>query len=244
MASKYDGATVEVINWEKYNPRGDSKRPSWFRLENNLAIGPAFFGLDCEQKWLWIVILSLVSQKNGEAITWNTGFIQATTGIKPKKQEETLDVFEQFVRLRVSRDVTLRDSPATNERTNEHNERTNITNEQRSSAFKFDFEILYEKYPRKLGKQKGIDKCKAQIKCEQDYLELSTAIDRYLNYLRAQGTEAKYIKHFDTFMTTWRDWLDPGAGAVPICDPKGTYVDPNVLELRRQLEEELRRGSA
>lgn len=124
-----DGATIEVINWEKYNPRTDSKKPTWFRVDNDLATGPGFFGLDCEQKWLWIFILSLISQQNGEAILWNTAYCQQLTGIKPKKQDETIEIFEKFVRLRVSRKVTQRDSHATNERTNERDE-TNETNER------------------------------------------------------------------------------------------------------------------
>lgn len=212
----YEGATLEVLNWDKYNPRTDSKKPSWFRLENNIATGPAFFGLDCEQKWLWVFILSLVSQNNGDPIVWNSAYCQQLTGIKQKKQDETLDIYVKFVRLRVSRKVTSQDShvelevttacsPATR-RTNETNETNNIV--------KFDFEILYQKYPRRLGKQKGFEKCKAQIKTEDDFNSLSTAIDRYKNYLRVQGTEPQFIKHFDTFMTTWRDWLDPGAGKV------------------------------
>lgn len=135
--SKYDGATIDVVNWDKFNPRTDAKRPNWFRLENTLATGPGFHDLDCEQKWLWVVILSLVSQKNGGPIEWKSSYIQALTGIKPKKQDDTLEIFEKFVRLRVSREVTSklnevtsRDSHATditdghNGRTDGHNGRT------------------------------------------------------------------------------------------------------------------------
>jgi hypothetical protein len=115
----YDGATIEVVNWDKYNPRTDSKKPSWFRFENTIATGPSFFGLDAEQKWLWVFILSLVSQANGAGVVWNSAYAQQLTGVKPKKQDETIEIFEKFARLRVSREVTERVSPATNERTDE-----------------------------------------------------------------------------------------------------------------------------
>ena len=134
VVGKYDGATVEVINWEKYNPRTDAKRPNWFRLENTLATGPGFHDLDCEQKWLWIVILSLVSQKNGESVEWKSSYVQALTGIKPKKQDETLEVFEKFVRLRVSRNVTSRDSHATDTTDG----RTDITDKTNYSSERFE----------------------------------------------------------------------------------------------------------
>ncbi len=124
---------VEVINWALYNPRTDSKRPTWFRVDNDFATGPGFFEFDCEQKWLWVVILSLVSQKNGQPITWSSAYIESITGIKEKKQLQTIEKFEQFSRLRVSRDITssnISNLPATNER----DVRTNETNETDSTA--------------------------------------------------------------------------------------------------------------
>lgn len=204
-----EGAVIEVINWDKYNPRGDSKRPIWFRLENTIATGPAFFDFDCEQKWLWVFILSLVSQKNGEPIVWSTSFCQSLTKIKPSKQEETIDLYEKFARLRVSREVTLRDPAQV-----AHYERTNITNEhnEHNEHAHFDFEVVYENYPRKIGKSEGIKKCKKEILAEEDYQALRIAVKNYAAYLIAQKTDPKYIKHFSTFMTSWRDWLDPGAG--------------------------------
>lgn len=128
---------IEVINWDKFNPRTDSKKPTWFRFENDLATGPTFYGLDSEQKWLWVIILSLVSQKNGQAIKWNYRYVESISGISKDKQDKSMNIFEEFSRLRVSRKnlpvgkyLTLRLNPATNERdeTNETNE-TRRTNE-------------------------------------------------------------------------------------------------------------------
>lgn len=119
MANKYDGATIEVINWEKYNPRTDAKRPAWFRVDNRIATGPGFYGLDCEQRWLWIFLLCLVSQANGEPIVWNSAYAGGLTGVSEKKQDETLEIFEKFVRLRVVRKVTSTTSHATQQNTTE-----------------------------------------------------------------------------------------------------------------------------
>ena len=80
-------------------------------------------------------------------------------------------------------------------------------------AARFDFESLYEKYPRKVGKAAGLRKAKVQIKTLEAYEELRTAIARYTNYCIAQKTEPRFIKHFSSFMSDWRDWLDPGAGS-------------------------------
>jgi hypothetical protein len=209
----------------------DSKRPQWFRVEKSLALGPGFHGLSCEAKWLWIIILSLVCEQNGQAIRWNSNYIQAITSIKPKDQDAAIEIFEKFVRLRVSR------TKSCDTRTNSHATRrdeTNETNNSCSSSIRFEFDLIYQKYPRKLGKQKGMSLCKAQIKTQDDFVDLSTAVDNYCKYLQANKTEDKYVKHFSTFMASWRDWLDPLAGQVHI---KSSHDD-----VLKQIDEELARG--
>lgn len=232
--AKYDGATVEVINWEKYNPRGDSKRPHWFRLENTLATGVGFFGLDCEQKWLWVFILSLVSQANGRPITWNCAYAQQLTGIKPKKQEETLEIFEKLVRLRVTREVTERDSPATY-----ITNTTNITNEHNKCSpgrVRFEFESLYKKYPRKMGKAFGIKKAGREVTTPEDFDALSGAIDKFAAFHRAKGTEEKFIPYFSTFMTEWRDWLEQDTGTSAAAPSSAGYSQAEMDEITRKAE--------
>lgn len=76
----------------------------------------------------------------------------------------------------------------------------------------FDFESLYNKYPRKEGKQKGLLTCRVQIKTEADFSLLSKAIDSYITHCAKNATDPKYIKMFSTFMNSWRDWLDPQTG--------------------------------
>lgn len=73
----------------------------------------------------------------------------------------------------------------------------------------FDFESLYKKYPRKQGKGAGLKKCASQIKSQKDFDLLSTAIDNFSSYMRDSGRDIELIPYFSTFMTNWRDWLDP-----------------------------------
>jgi len=58
---------VEVINWEKYNPRTDRKTSSWFRLENSIVTEPKFFGLSAAQKFVAVCILAEASKLAGRA---------------------------------------------------------------------------------------------------------------------------------------------------------------------------------
>lgn len=72
----------------------------------------------------------------------------------------------------------------------------------------FDFEILYQIYPRKQGKTKGMEKCIKEITTEQLYSDLKKAIENYGKICASQNTEKKYIKQFSTFMNCWRDYLE------------------------------------
>jgi hypothetical protein len=81
-------------------------------------------------------------------------------------------------------------------------------------AARFDFEEIYKNYPRKVGKSEGIKRAKAKIKTEKDYQDLATAIERYRGYCKENGFEGKYIKQFSSFMSSWKDWLDPETGSV------------------------------
>ncbi len=72
----------------------------------------------------------------------------------------------------------------------------------------FDFEKVFEKYPRKLGKGAGIKKCKSMIKSAKQYALLNTAVENYAKHVAANVSDEKYIKHFSTFMTNWVDWVE------------------------------------
>jgi hypothetical protein len=78
-----------------------------------------------------------------------------------------------------------------------------------------DFQAIYDKYPRKEGKGKGLAICKVQIRSQEDLAALSLAVDRYIDKLAREGTEPKFFRHFSTFMGSWRDWLEADAGTAP-----------------------------
>ena len=84
----------------------------------------------------------------------------------------------------------------------------------------FDFEFLYKKYPLKKGKSSGLKIAKREIKTQQDYDQLSKAIDAYKVDLEKNKTEKKFIKHFSTFMSSWRDWTEPDVGTSTISEAK------------------------
>lgn len=80
---------------------------------------------------------------------------------------------------------------------------------------KLDCLPLYESYPRKIGKKKGLEICEKVVKTEADFQRVRTAISNYRDHCAREGTEPKFIKHFSTFMNSWEDWLEPNTGRSP-----------------------------
>jgi hypothetical protein len=76
----------------------------------------------------------------------------------------------------------------------------------------FDFETLYKAYPLKIGKKRGLAACKTHVKTTKDYDRLKLAIEKYTKHVSDSKIEKQYIKHFDSFMSAWEDWIEEDAG--------------------------------
>jgi len=79
-----------------------------------------------------------------------------------------------------------------------------------------DFDSAYKEYPKKMGRQKGIDKAKKEIKIKEEFILLVQAIRNYKKYMLNE--DPKYFKHFSTFMGEWRDWTEEKEA--PLSSPK------------------------
>lgn len=232
--------TIEILNWAKHNPKRDQKTYTWLRLDNNIISDPDLFGLSAEQKLVFIEILCQASRKNCATVTLNIGHLVHVTGVKEEKIFGLLKFLQAKPIISVhdnARSPDVVSTTPTYVRTNERTqERTNgivevsqhDTNEKtaRSRLPSFDFEVLYKKYPRKLGKASGMQRLAKMVKTPEDYQALDQAIQNYAKHCAQKGTEEKFIKHFDSFVGTvdkqhWRDWVD--YQFTPLEKPKRDY---------------------
>ena len=73
-------------------------------------------------------------------------------------------------------------------------------------------DIYSRHYPLKKGKSKGVAMALRTIKNEDDLKNFETAVKKYAADCVNSRTEAKYIKHFSSFVSIWTDWLDGDVG--------------------------------
>lgn len=95
---------------------------------------------------------------------------------------------------------------------------------------KLDFNALYNYYPRKQGKSRGFQKCRVEIKTPSDYELLKIAIARYKDHVEKASMDPKFVKHFSTFMSEWRDWLDEKNGSCEIKTAQQKWQEDFILK--------------
>lgn len=75
-----------------------------------------------------------------------------------------------------------------------------------------ELEAVYQKYPRKEGKKKGMEILKREIKTPEDLALLDKAIEKFRDLMKTQNRPADKVMYFSTFMNSWRDPLDDDYG--------------------------------
>ena len=86
--------TIEILEWERYNPKRDQKSYTWLRLDNGIVYDPELFGLDADQKFCWIAMLCQASKKNDKTITINLSQISDATKVSIVKISKLLEFLQ------------------------------------------------------------------------------------------------------------------------------------------------------
>ena len=229
---------IKFKNWEKYQGRREKgkhvERPSWFKFYNEIFMGETWEKLDPLEFKSFVYFLCFAS-RNG-----NRGFIHDSyrlhsrmSGIEENVLIHTIKKLKQLraIELRVDHgryvSVQAVDHECALEKRREEKIRPDVEPGSPPANLVFDFQEIYRKYPRKRGKDRGLRACEKQIKTEADYRDLQTAVARYKESVRRDGTEMKFIKHFSTFMGDWRDWIDPetGGGEIHESSPEALRIE-------------------
>lgn len=80
-----------------------------------------------------------------------------------------------------------------------------ILTKDKNTKHLFDFESLWTKYPNKDGKKQAQRHFKNTVKNQEDYINISKAIE---NYLGSERVKKGFIKNGSTWFNNWQDWLN------------------------------------
>lgn len=71
----------------------------------------------------------------------------------------------------------------------------------------YDFNIIWLKYPRRLGRRDAERHFRSSVKNDQDMENLNKSLNNFLNSKVCKG-DPKYIPHGSTWFNNWKDWID------------------------------------
>ena len=91
---------------------------------------------------------------------------------------------------------------------NTNNNNNNNNNKNNNNKPQFDFDLIYDAYPRKEGKSAGIKKCVSKIKSQKRYDQLLLSVNNYAKKMYRENTQTNYMKLFSTFMSNWDDYIE------------------------------------
>lgn len=208
---KFTGHTIRINGWEKYNGRKDIKNCTWFRLENSISTSEALFGLEADERFIFVEFCAQASKKQSSDVRVNEAFISDRVKAKESRVESAI---KKLIENGTFTDLNGSDRICTDTDGSGPNRHTYITDKQdiqtntitTASRTDFDFESVYRRYPKKIGKSKGIKKLATEIKTLEDFEKLIVAVENYGQSRR--GQDPKYTKHFSTFANEWRDWIE------------------------------------
>lgn len=202
---------IKFKNWNKFIRRqGGIKHAQWFAFDNSFFFDPSFYEFTPDEILTAIYLMCEASRanKNGEVFvskTHHARHCRVQSREPSRVLSRCVSKLQQFQIIEQPRD---RGAFARIEENRIEENRIDILPDSQNPASVFDFEILYKKYPRKEGKSRGMVICKSQIKSQEDYDLLSKAIDTYVIHCKVNKTEPRFLKHFSSFMASWKDWLD------------------------------------
>ena len=91
------------------------------------------------------------------------------------------------------------------------------------------FNSLYEKYPKKVGKKQALKHFKVSVKTKQDFESITTALN---NYLGSKRYNDGFVQNASTWFNNWKDWVDDPDPICRLCAGKGFVTNERGYDSR------------
>lgn len=116
---------IEIVNWKKYNERGDRTNYTWFRFQNSFFQDQHIWGLNDGHKLLYLFLLCIASKSSSGKISVEINFLAANLS---KNETEIKEGLQQLIRIGVIMTAESRQKPVIQPRNGSSTDRqTNST---------------------------------------------------------------------------------------------------------------------
>lgn len=208
---------VEVLRWNDYIKRKDYGQKKWWAFDCDTLLHPDFFEIDGDHFKVYCWIISVANKFGSAQIKLHKKHAEKMLHISSEKLHDAIMYLNDKrikTRIRSNSNGSVRKRTIPSPRIDK-NRVEEIREEyiaHPAAVRPSDFENVYEKYPRKQGKSRGLAKMKAQVKTLEDLHHFGIALENYNKHLKKNRIDQQFIKHFDTWVGEWRDWIDPQTG--------------------------------
>lgn len=96
-----------------------------------------------------------------------------------------------------------------------------IKGKEIQKAIIFNFDDIWSKYPKRIGRKQAFKHFKASVVSEADFDNIRVAL---ANYTQSERVLKGYVQNGATWFNNWKDWVDYKEEICKKCNNKGKYT--------------------
>lgn len=209
---------VTLLKWSDFNPRKDYKRPWWFALDNRILENPDLFDFSAEEFKALIYVFCQASQKNSATVILNEAHANQICRIP---ESVLRNAIKKMVSYKICTEVYSDLYGTLHNRTVQ-----NISCAVNSTKQVFNFEEIYNNYPKRSGsqnKKEGLKRLTRVVINQEHFEKFSLSVANYRKWVVDSGkVGTEYVMQFSRFVSVWEEWLVPQGPAVAGSKPMKT----------------------
>jgi hypothetical protein len=212
VSGKVTEIYVEILNWEKFNPRKDVKLSSWFRFDHTLFEHPDFHDFTHSDLVSWMYFLCLASKKNTSSITVYVAHAERLARLTFQDLISALQKLNKIKAIifkdvtptsRISSHTFAYDTDTCSTRRDETVRNVTVRKSIVGIRTEYprEFNELWVKYGKRGDKKSAFEEWKRLALNEFESAQLHRAIEKY-----TQANDWQFRKHLHSFLKT--DWIN------------------------------------
>lgn len=200
--------TIRIPNWHRFQHFKD-RDPIWIKLYRELRHKREWRVLPGDAAKLLVDLWMLASESSEQGVI---NLISTDLSFELRADSATIDQNLQV--LADSKLIELDNVPISSgyqgdiprALAREEKRREENTPAEGCDEYSAEFNDWWSRYPRKVSKKTAYKAWRARIREGVSVEDLDDGLARYLDYIDAEGTEDRYIKHPATFLGPDRHW--------------------------------------